>query len=1020
MGSSALVEAPSKKGRKHLRPFLFGCAGVIGLVALAGLLSVILRTTGLVHFLPGFGRTPIPVSGSKSVNLKPLPGVRITAPRNALDQSRDVRFEDLGEAGLDRLHRELGSQSSALPLRAFELDTGMAPEDRYPGNMTLSFDLKKLDIPESLWQDVRVVQIEDDGSRLNPETRFDGRTLQVDVDRNSLIGFVVISALASLIPADMVWKDSQKIPGGPYIPFALPDCPGFVIHLGAKELPLGNTKEVQRVLDAMNAMRKPLGLPLFGVTLKKPPWIGPIAKTMDPGKISTFKEIVDAEARIEENQAYVKLNDHWRNPEWIKRNIVPASVVNLAVSLSHARSYLKEKRKFRYPTYAIDVFLPTQHMTGFGYQDDLWFGHPFMLINKTMIPDVVPGETGWTDHDQSCFDGLNLTLLHELFHVIQTRYFWTPEVFGLDTWFFEATAVALEAEAKDTYLSTPDWHVTQWHGTVRDYAGFRDPLSFAWQTTHQHQQHGYSVSYFFEYLRDTYFVNNPDAFLPRLMEDYSGFRGGALASLYRVATGDTTAFGKAFRQFCRSHDDDMFFVPLPSKLRPKLSKKSPVYLWKHTKFLELRSPVLEVRLRMPSGSTAKKEGDVVLVARDEAASMLEMPGAYEVRWWNALEDKWRPLSKRNHVTVPSDWKTRLRGQIRTQKIDFQDCSEIVSVDVTKGADLVRVLERDGIPFRLERIEYQLFTGVDSWNRSADKGITIFALFKPAKTPTITVDREKKTLEFEVEPSILAKKKLIEGYLVRFKLFGKGGGPGGTSRRQVGPELTVFLKLGESTIQADPLFEAFQSTSKNNPLLKKGFGSVTPSEIRDWIDVSQVFSTHQEELEITYREVVDLKQKIWGPESDRVIGALPPPDQEVFDPSGHWEGTTWIIRTPVVMDIQKVGSSIKGTWAFSGSSGRFDGEWKDEEKGWELTLWTGDSSEADMGNIVLMTLYLRRVARHGLWLGAPPTVLRNAGWQAAEKSRREEQTSRGGFLEWIGWKSAPTENRPAPGPEGKSP
>jgi hypothetical protein len=121
-----------------------------------------------------------------------------------------------------------------------------------------------------------------------------------------------------------------------------------------------------------------------------------------------------------------------------------------------------------------------------------------------------------------------------------------------------------------------------------------------------------------------------------------------------------------------------------------------------------------------------------------------------------------------------------------------------------------------------------------------------------------------------------------------------------------------------------------------------------------------------------------------------------------------------------MDIQKVGSSIKGTWAFSGSSGRFDGEWKDEEKGWELTLWTGDSSEADLGNIVLMTLYLRRVAGHGLWLGAPPAVLRNAEWQAAEKSRREEKTSRGGFLEWIGWKSAPTENRPAPGFEGNSP
>ena len=62
------------------------------------------------------------------------------------------------------------------------------------------------------------------------------------------------------------------------------------------------------------------------------------------------------------------------------------------------------------------------------------------------------------------------------------------------------------------------------------------------------------------------------------------------------------------------------------------------------------------------------------------------------------------------------------------------------------------------------------------------------MYKPTASPTISVDREERTMDFEVEPSPLAQKKLIEGYLIHFKLFQtlrRFGQTTPATRRQVG-------------------------------------------------------------------------------------------------------------------------------------------------------------------------------------------------------------------------------------------
>ncbi len=133
--------------RRSSRTILLILGAAVGLLILVGGWYLLLESHLLLWPFSGPPGVPAVVSGSRGVNLKPLPGVRITAPRNAMDHIREVRFEDLGQEGVEGLRRELNPSSGSFPLLAFELDTGMAPEERYPGDMTLSFDLKRWGYP---------------------------------------------------------------------------------------------------------------------------------------------------------------------------------------------------------------------------------------------------------------------------------------------------------------------------------------------------------------------------------------------------------------------------------------------------------------------------------------------------------------------------------------------------------------------------------------------------------------------------------------------------------------------------------------------------------------------------------------------------------------------------------------------------------------------------------------------------------------------------------------------------------
>ncbi|HPR64686.1 MAG TPA: FHA domain-containing protein [Thermoanaerobaculia bacterium] len=995
------IEGPARKRtRRPIRKKVFIGAGILLFLLLVVLPLILVAPSGEWSLLPSMVRSlishgpsgrlnpsPPPDSGSKALDISPSKGIRIRAPKNALDKPRDFTARSLTRETADQTFRTAGL-SGGLSLAGVSLDSGMEEWDRYPGEVILDFDLKDLDIPRSLWDTTRLIQIEDDGSVSLLQSEQKGSTVTAKIERNSVI--ILVGAI--VIPAGLAYfgyKDLSNVPGGPFISFLLPDASQFLIHLGTKTFPVRKPGVVKDTIDQMNAKRRALGL----TQVKFNPAEYPYISISDPANTTVN---INAEAELRQDPEYISLEKRWRDHAWVRENVIPLKVHLTGLALKHAREYLKG-RNFRWPTYTIEIFIPDKTMSGFGYTEDLWLKRPYILLNQKKIPSDEPGTAAWTSEVQGCWDNMNMTVVHELFHIIQTRYFWIPEIMGYDTWFFEATAVVLEAEAGKAYLAKPEYAVKSYHGTVRDYGPFRRELDFTSGSLNERQNHGYCASYFLEYLRNVYYPSNPDDFLQKLMEDYSAFRGGRLASLYRVTSSRADRFGVDYASFIGKHQDDLF-LDTAYYDSVMITDKDPYTLWAHKELKELRAPVLEVNLKAPKSSTKDLE-DVVFVAKDEAGSTMEFASGYKLRMWDAFGGTWGELKSPTAVTIPKNWESKLKGTVASRSTSFSGCQEIMKDETIAGADFASRCRTGGIPFRLIRLEPYLFSVFSSWNRSSGKGVHCFALFKPKAAPRFTPDWKENKLDVRIPPSVIAEKKLLEGYILtleRWESIQKiKEGKLVNELTAVAPKIQVFMKMDEHDVDLTPVLEPEKQAIPMIPA--EILGPISPDELIDMIEISRTYFKPAGELRITYREVVSKDDKIFGPESEPFKLPVEIPEPEV-DLVGHWKGKVWIARIDIDLTITGTkGKDIEGTWDFQGTKGPFLGTWKAKERGWEMLLMVEDEKEGKMP--VLMSPYLRPLPGNKLWLAAPPAVFRQPG---ASANKAAEEKKKGWVEEWFPW------------------
>ena len=566
---------------------------------------------------PGSRLKPAPaVRTAPAVNVQPAPGLRLEAPANAVDKPRQFQASELSREDLTRVAEDIGADG-ALTLGGWRLDAAMTDEDLFPGEVTASVDLKHLRIPDGMREFATLVHVADDGTMTPLAGDLRNGRLCAGIRHNGwlVVRLVIFWAPVAAYAGHYAWtEDRADVPKGNFV--ALPWQPGdtrFILYW-PEAWPGRNP----------NALKQLKGLALAALIRNPPPGEGLEARVFRLPPASSWSEFNEALfntflaatrqgwdyrdwiQKLDADGDYVEFRRRVSDAEWLRDNILPVKVGHAVRALDRAADYLEE-RNFRKPGVArqsmpVNTYVVDQGGAKFGESCNTWTTSPYMVINASNISPLdafyfldgapAPLKTAANPPNddkrrmfKGQFDDMQLTILHELFHIVQGAYnlYASPDY----TWFDEATAVTLENEGFRDYKKR-GWVTTTSDLTTDrelDFVFYELDRKAKWSFADYYggagptdadagviRKHGYGASFFVEYLRDHYYKTQPDLFLPALLEDFARFRGGTIASLYRVTSNVEETLAADYEMFVLDHLEDIW------ALAAKQPPGSPGYL----------------------------------------------------------------------------------------------------------------------------------------------------------------------------------------------------------------------------------------------------------------------------------------------------------------------------------------------------------------------------------------------------------------------------------------------------------
>lgn len=500
-------------------------------------------------------------SDVKALKAKPMPGVRIDAPRGALDRERTFTGRELDSTELAAAQAALKTQGGLIALGGYDIDAGMQPEDLFREPVIMEFDFEELGIPKELWDQVGIANVDESGTVSLVPGDLKGSTYSIETRHNG----VWLTALLIAASTGLVIADQLKIPAGDFS--AIYWKPGTLRWrvMYPASWPPADPQAVAQADAEMGRLNTKHGL-------------------VDGDKLPVGEHVKRLQA-LDADPEYQALKEQVQDEKWKLDKFLPVRVKHAIVALDRASDYM-DKRGFKRPGVerfgqVTDVFVVDKSLgpESYGLAHNEWTISPFIVLDGTKLPDA--DAASFTADQKARFDEMQLTAMHELFHVVQAAYVFIERDRNL--WFNETTAVVLEQEAKSYYLDEKKY-ATSWPTTKRFYAAFFDPIEFYdfWNEA-PNQSHGYGQSLFFEFLRDHHYSTGgaKEQFLPKLLEDFGSFRGGAIKSLYRTTGGTPESLERAFYQFTYVRAGELQtghqqITAGRKKLKSKLTEKTPV------------------------------------------------------------------------------------------------------------------------------------------------------------------------------------------------------------------------------------------------------------------------------------------------------------------------------------------------------------------------------------------------------------------------------------------------------------
>ena len=158
------------------------------------------------------------------------PGIVISARENAFEEPTDVKFRLATEAEHKEAVKVVERQlQHHIPLFAFDLDAGLETGQHIPGTFNVEIDLKKLEVPEDIWDGLSICRIDESGIAQQWNCQVKDGKFSFDTDRNCLwvITFCAVTALAVKLGASALITGTFVFVG------AFPYLHGLGFHLYA-------------------------------------------------------------------------------------------------------------------------------------------------------------------------------------------------------------------------------------------------------------------------------------------------------------------------------------------------------------------------------------------------------------------------------------------------------------------------------------------------------------------------------------------------------------------------------------------------------------------------------------------------------------------------------------------------------------------------------------------------------------------------------------------------------------------
>jgi hypothetical protein len=626
-----------------------------------------------------------------SLDLYPHPGIHITSLKNALDKPRTFKATEISNSKLDQLAEKL-IEKGVIPYKGFDINAGMSETERFRKPVTIAMNLNELAIPVELQPHTHLAYIDKTGQLRRIHSYFENNQIKFDTYHNvHIILWIALGAVSYWGYEEGVFNEELAVyPDGFFkadYRFYLWESEkiNYFIHYPKKwksirpDIVSNHLKKLKKVMDKHN---------LDG--------------------IHNREQALKAYANISKDKEYSDLMKVMRDKKWVLENYFPQKVANAVKALDLAIKYTNS-RGFRSPGYSgipvePDIYIQEKSMGAnlYGEVRNGWTTRSFMVLDGTKIPDA--DILSMSSSKLAAYNSLKTTTLHEYFHLVQSAYSFVEMQKQL--WFAEATAVQYEAEAGKYYLNN-NW-ATSWDYTSRTYDGFFKKMDLKSGQIQELQQHGYSISYFLEYLRDKYYGKTGNEFLPKLLNDYAGVLSGNITSLIDVTSGEESRFIDDFRIYARKIRNE-----LVSYRASVLNDEKLVYSWRFNDSNPLSAPGMKISLKEKNPNALE---DAVLVIRDSSGYSEQT----EIHW---------SFDKRN-------WK-------------------ILQVGIPVAIDSLKTKQN----IYLQRIEAY----IEAQNNPVKKASTdIYFLLKPKNAAKVTIN--KPYFQIEIPKSSLMKNKESEGSL----------------------------------------------------------------------------------------------------------------------------------------------------------------------------------------------------------------------------------------------------------------